>query len=222
MTKYSLCWSGIAAVAGMSLLAGCNSAPEPESTYAGDSKESIYRTVEKADSVYRSEQAECVALFDHIKDRTGFQGSMMHVVLKAGNSLTPWQAKDPQIIYTAKGTGMVKLNSTAFILQEGTGLYVPKDFQVEISNNSKADLKVMILCHNVPNLKWAAPEPPVTFQPAKTTAETLGKVDPKDNKMVNQLVPDNPGTFTPPDIQPQTLTPNEQKVNTLSQEGFTK
>ncbi|MDD3118899.1 MAG: AraC family ligand binding domain-containing protein [Victivallales bacterium] len=221
MTRRELVWNGIAATAIIGLAAGCNSIPpQVENTYADNCKESIYRTVEKADSVYRDEQAECVTLFNNAKDHTGFQSSMMHVVLKAGKSLAPWTTQTPLIIYTAKGSGMVKLNRTAYILQEGTGIYAPPNFQVELINNSKAELKLMMLCRNVPNLKWVTPEPPVTFHAGKNAVENLGQDDAKANQEVNQVVPDKSATMAQPNNQPQKLTAGEKEVKTLSQEKF--
>ncbi len=223
---------GLPALAGIGLLAGCSSAPGVENTYAQtNSTESIYRTIEKAEKVYRSEQAECVTLFNHAKDRTSFNGNMMHVTLKAGNSIAPTLAKEAQIVYTAKGTGMIKLNNVAIILQEGSGLYIPKGTTVEVLNNSSSELKIMVLCHEVPDLKWNNPEPPLAFQTGSEQVETATapsnapteKKDKKANdKDYDNLVPDVPGNFKQPDIKPETLTPDEKKVNTLLEEGFQK
>ncbi len=223
-------FSGVVMVAGIGLLTGCGTAPQVENTYIGDSKESIYRTVEKSQTVYRNEQAELVNLFDHAKDRTGFKGNMMHLVLKPGTELKPSPAKNPEIIYAAKGTGMAKLNGVAYILQEGTGLYIPQGSSLELLNNSKAELKIMVICHDVPELKWAATEKPLEFKTGKETIETMtaDKKAGKDNtnallnKEDAELIPNVPGTFTKPQIQPQVLTPKEQKVNTLVEEGFVK
>lgn len=222
MAKSLNFFGSMTAVAGLGLLTGC-STPQVTNDYAPGGGESIFRTVDKSESLYRSEQAECVALFNHNKDQTGFNGSMLHVTIKPGSEIPSRIAPDSEIIYAAKGSGMAKLNGVAFILTEGAGLYVPKGSTLVVVNNGQGDLKIMALCRQIPNIKWTSPVKPLVFDTKsagqQSAAQTMGKSE-KDKTIYNELIPPVPEKLSNDKIKAETLTPDENRINTLSGEGF--
>lgn len=196
------------------LLAGCASKNNPVEPVClkEAAGQPLFKHFEKNQVLIRNDQLECMQIFSPENDKVDVDRHMLQLNVNSGVSLEPRVTTDSEVLYVAKGSGMIKINSVAYVLQEHSGIYIPKGSKVEIINNSKQPMKCLVIVKSLAGINSETLKNPMTFV-------NTPKV--KDSELYKQVVDDKPlkiETSIPTKVE--VLTPDENINKPVTTDSF--
>ncbi len=200
MIMKHLFFTALAAAGATILLSGCFSG-------SSNTPRPVFKDLEKADVLIKNDKQECLELFNPKRDHTS--SHLVHMTLKPGKALKSRTSQSPEVLFVTEGSGMINIDSVAYILKKNLGIYIPEGSTIQLTNNSKKNITFMIVTKKLESL--SASKPVVFDKNAPKSGES---------QSYKEVISSEPLNINSSKEKSETLSPSESKVKTLSEEGY--